>query len=248
MPEHAACKLPEQENIRMRYGLNRNQLKYIAATAMLLDHIGYMFCAKGSLAEFALRLAGRLTAPVMCFFLVEGFVHTSSRMKYCFRLLAGALLSQIPYTLVFFGKIRADRWNMMASLLLSFLLLWARETIQDDLRRGIVLIIVLSASIFCDWSMFAPALVLMLYRSRGNTDRQARSYCLWAAVEAGCSFFPPDGRPWQQSLWELGVFLFIPFLYAWNGKKGSSAPFHKWFFYAFYPLHLMALYLVRTYL
>ena len=50
MPEHAACKLPEQENNRMRYGLNRNQLKYIAATAMLLDHIG-----SDSIAQILLR-------------------------------------------------------------------------------------------------------------------------------------------------------------------------------------------------
>ena len=228
--------------------LNRDVIKYIAIVTMTLNHIANALLPEGTFLYTLFTDIGYFTAITMCFFLVEGFVHTSSRMKYCFRLLAGALLSQIPYTLVFFGKIRADRWNMMASLLLIFLLLWARETIQDDLRRDIVFIIVLSASIFCDWSMFAPALVLMLYRSRGNTDRQARSYCLWAAVEAACSFFPPDGRPWQQSLWELGVFLFIPFLYAWNGKKGSSAPFHKWFFYAFYPLHLAALYLIRMHL
>ena len=232
----------------MDNGLNRNQMKYIAAAAMLLDHIGYLFCAAGSLPEFALRLFGRLTAPVMCFFLAEGFARTSSRKKYFLRLLAGALISQVPFSLAFFGRVRADIWNMMATLLLSFLLLWAADSIREGLLKIIVCIVLFAASSFCDWSTFAPVLVLLMYRGRGDIDRQARSYAIWAALVAGSSIFLLDGRPWQNALWELGVFLFIPFLYAWNGKKGSSAPFHKWFFYAFYPLHLAALYLIRMHL
>lgn len=229
-------------------GLNRNQLKYIAAAAMLLDHIGYIFCADGSLAEFALRLFGRITAPVMCFFLAEGFARTTSRKKYFLRLLAGVFLSQLPYTLAFYGGIRADRWSMMATLLLSFLILWSEETIQKDFLRVIIFIVLFAASYYCDWSMFAPVLVLLMYRGRGNTDRQARSFAIWAALEVGVSLFAQEGRPWHDSLWELGIFLFIPLLYSWNGKKGSSAPFHKWFFYVFYPLHLTALCLAKVYL
>lgn len=227
-------------------GLNRNQLKYIAAAAMLLDHIGFIFCADGSLMEFVLRLFGRITAPVMCFFLAEGFVRTSSRKKYFLRLLAGAALSQLPYTLAVYGRIRADRWSMMATLLLSFLLLWADEAIQEDFLRVIVFVVLFAGSYYCDWSMFAPVLVLLMYRGRGNTGRQARSFAIWASLETAVSLFAQNGRPWHYSLWELGVFLFIPLLYSWNEKKGSSAPFHKWFFYAFYPLHLIILYLVKV--
>ena len=230
----------------MEDGLNRNQLKYIAAAAMLMDHIGYIFCADGSLMEFVLRIFGRITAPVMCFFLAEGFSRTTSRKKYILRLLAGSVLSQVPYTLVFYGRIRPDRWSMMATLLLSFLILWAEEAIRGDFLKPIVFIALFAASYYCDWSMFAPVLVLLMYRGRGDTDRQARSFAIWAALEVGVSLFAQEGRPWHASLWELGVFLFIPLLYSWNGKKGSSAPFHKWFFYAFYPLHLIILYLVKV--
>ena len=39
----------------------------------------------------------------------------------------------------------------------------------------------------------------------------------------------------------LGLLLFLPFLFLYNGERGSRNPFHKWFFYLFYPLHLLAL-------
>ena len=37
------------------------------------------------------------------------------------------------------------------------------------------------------------------------------------------------------------TFLFLPFIFLYNGKKGSKAPIHKWFFYIFYPLQFWIL-------
>ena len=65
-----------------RLSLDRNQIKYLAIIAMLLDHIGMFFLSAGLpeapfpqiLAYSLLRVVGRLTAPIMLFFLVEGFL------------------------------------------------------------------------------------------------------------------------------------------------------------------------------
>ncbi|MBP5415562.1 MAG: hypothetical protein ILN61_10040 [Lachnospiraceae bacterium] len=40
----------------------------------------------------------------------------------------------------------------------------------------------------------------------------------------------------------------MPFLFTfcYNGEPGSRAAFHKWFFYIFYPLHIMIIYLIKT--
>ena len=44
----------------------------------------------------------------------------------------------------------------------------------------------------------------------------------------------------------LGIFLVIPLIqYCYNGEGGSKKPFHKWFFYVFYPLHLLVLGVLR---
>lgn len=78
--------------------VNRNVLKYIAIAAMLADHIAKLFLVEYAEAYFIMRLVGRLTGATMCFFIAEGYFHTSSKYKYGMRLGVFALISQIPYT------------------------------------------------------------------------------------------------------------------------------------------------------
>ena len=54
-------------------GINRNQLKYIAIIFMIIDHIGYFFIPLSTSVGYACRILGRITAPVMCYFLAEGY-------------------------------------------------------------------------------------------------------------------------------------------------------------------------------
>ena len=46
----------------------------------------------------------------------------------------------------------------------------------------------------------------------------------------------------------LGLFAVIPLLLLYNGKRGAKHAFHKWFFYAFYPLHMLALILIGIFI
>ena len=75
--------------------MNRNILKYIAVIAMLCDHISLVFVGMDKPLGVAMRVFGRLTAPIMCYFLVEGYMHTRSKKKYGARLLVFALISDV---------------------------------------------------------------------------------------------------------------------------------------------------------
>jgi len=70
-------------------------LKIIALSAMLIDHIGAVFPAH---VPFAFRIIGRLTFPIFVYLIAEGFHHTRSAKKFLLRLMAFAIISQIPYS------------------------------------------------------------------------------------------------------------------------------------------------------
>ncbi len=107
-------------------GISGNTLKIIAIITMLIDHIGAVVIENGilkyqdpllmqtilatpegvkwSTIDFALRTIGRISFPIFCFLLVEGFLHTKDVRKYGIRLLAFALISEIPFDLAIFNS------------------------------------------------------------------------------------------------------------------------------------------------
>lgn len=97
-----------------RPALSGTALKRLALCSMLLDHLGAscleagVFSRPGPISEplltldLCLRWAGRLAFPLYCFLLVEGFLHTHSLRQYAGRMLAFALVSELPFDLAFF--------------------------------------------------------------------------------------------------------------------------------------------------
>ena len=79
----------------MKIELNRDQIKYIAVFTMLLNHVANIFLQPGTFACEALKDIGYFTAPVMCWFLVEGYRYTRSVKKYAGRLLIFAVTASV---------------------------------------------------------------------------------------------------------------------------------------------------------
>ncbi len=245
-------KKSEQEfssNSPDSFKLNRNQLKYIAILAMLLDHIGMVFgeffnsFAAGPILLFILRFLGRLTAPIMCFFLVEGFLHTRSKKRYALRLAIFAVISQVPYALAHKHSILSTDFNMLFTLLISFLVLCVIESECNAVLHWLGCSLLIISSVFGDWGIFAPFLVLTFYFCHDNKQKLIKSYIIISVlvIVASVTFCVRNQYPWYSEFWQTGLLLFIPVLFLYNGQSGSRASFHKWFFYIFYPLHLLGL-------
>ncbi|MBO6017570.1 MAG: protein TraX, partial [Oscillospiraceae bacterium] len=49
-----------------------------------------------------------------------------------------------------------------------------------------------------------------------------------------------------RQVFQFGGLLAPLLLKRYNGERGSAAAFHKWFFYAFYPLHLLLLWWLKS--
>ena len=59
-------------------GLDRTQLKFIAICGMVCDHAAWGFVEFMTPLGQIMHIIGRLTLPIMCFFIAEGFRHTSN--------------------------------------------------------------------------------------------------------------------------------------------------------------------------
>ena len=86
------------DNIK-KTGLNSNQIKIIAIIAMTIDHITWLLFPGCQKIWFVmlLHVIGRLTAPIMWFFISEGFHYTRNVNKYIARLFGFALISHFAY-------------------------------------------------------------------------------------------------------------------------------------------------------
>ena len=79
-------------------------LKLLALCAMLFDHAAAVFFRCGLLAQplcTLLRTIGRIALPLFAWQAVQGWRHTANRPRHARRLLAGALVSAVPYSLCF---------------------------------------------------------------------------------------------------------------------------------------------------
>ena len=222
--------------------LSRNTLKYIAIIAMACDHAAMAFVPWDSPLYFVLRLIGRLTCAIMCFFVAEGFRYTRSKLKYGMRLGLFALISQPAYTFFSSGTLLTSElftdWNVVYTLFIGFCVLLAYERIGSKAVKWIVIGLLCAASYFGDWMLIGPLWILCFYIFRDNKRRRFIVFGILAAIEvASCiPFIISHGE-----LWQVGVLLVIPLLLLYKGERGSGSPVHKWAFYLFYPLHLFVL-------
>ena len=234
-----------------KYRLNRNQIKYIAITTMLLDHMAAFLLTPEKhpaliVLYIIMRTVGRIAAPVMFYFLVEGYVHTSSRKNYALRLLAFAILSQIPYSLVRFGKASAGDLNVIFTLLISFLMLAVTDMIKSQVIKGMAVALFMLISVFSDWGLLGPLMVWIFYMNKGNKIKQIRDYLMIICIQMICTviFLICNTQNWYEGICQLGIFLVIPLLQFYNGEPGRRTVVNKWLFYVFYPLHLILIWLI----
>ena len=229
--------------------LNRDALKYIALFAMLLDHIAWYLLSFSSPWAQAFHVVGRITAPIMCFFLAQGYRYTRSLPRYFGRLLFFAALAQVPW---FF--LHGRNWlslNFLFTLALSLLAIHAWEKLPNLPLRLLAVAACVAASHWCDWHYYAPLWCLLFYIFREDRNKQllAFSSVAFIYIEEALRVRLNAGYGLTGSLrsaaFTLGVFLAIPLLLLCNNRKGRFS-WSKWVFYLFYPAHLLVIWLVKV--
>jgi len=237
----------------LKEGLNSNQLKLIAILAMVLDHLIWTLFPGYSTQWYVVlcHMIGRLTAPIMWFFIAEGYHHTRSVKKYALRLFSLAVISHFAYNFCFgipFLPFRTGIFNQTGvvwSLAWGLVLLWIfdasgwKQWQQTAAMVGICILTFPS-----DWSCIAALAVAFLGSNRGNFKKQMQWMMNWSAVYALVYFLFLDRI---YGVIQLCTCLCIPILKRYNGQRGSWKGMGK-LFYAYYPVHLALLGLLRLWM
>ena len=242
-----------------KFGISGSTLKLIAIISMFIDHLGAAVVARILVAAnrngvFSLsplcrsiylncdlyvvyqvmRDIGRIAFPIFCFLLIEGFLHTHDVRKYALRLLAFCAISEIPFVLAFQNTfLEFHSQNVFFTLLIGLLTMMVcreieRHVAMAPLFRGLLYVLALAAGmgiaelLHTDYSYRGVFCIMMLYFARTSKP--------WQILVGAISF-----------AWEIPApAAFLP-IALYNGKRGWNI---KYFFYLFYPVHLLLLYLL----
>ncbi len=220
--------------------LNRNHLKYIAVIAMLIDHFAHYFLSDiwGTPIYIICRFIGRLTAPIMCYFLVEGFIYTSSKKKYFLRLLIFTFISQIAFDIAHKQSFLSLEFSMIYTLLCCFSMFWVMNSFENIFLKILSVIPFIFISRFGDWGTTAPYWVLGFYLLRKSVYLQLLPYLAVSSYKIIMQLVQYQETTFTPAIMTSGLLLFIPLILLYNKNSGKKNSFNKWFFYIIYPAHL----------
>lgn len=245
------------------FGLNGNQLKILAAVTMLIDHIGVLFYPD----VMILRYIGRLSMPIFAFMIAEGCRYTKNKWKYfslVFGLGAGCQL-------VYYLFAKDTYLNILLTFSFSIVMIYAMQYAKRNLLDkgakcwkkvcscGMFILTVALTWLFCEialrteaytvdygfWGCTLPvfASLLDVQRIPAPVVLQKADKIPWRVACLGVGLlclqmYYQSINPWLASI-SIYSFLSLIFLFLYNGKRGKRKM--KYFFYIFYPLHLVLL-------
>lgn len=219
--------------------MNSFTLKMIAIITMLIDHTAAVLVPDDQLIYIVMRAIGRLAFPIFCFLIVEGLHNSKNVNNYILRLGVFAFISEIPFDLALFREpLFLNYQNVYFTLVIGLAVIYGLHKIRMHLVSNQVIsiilqvIVVISGCVLAnflrtDYSMMGVILILVFYQFR---EKKLLLIISVLCVTIGL------GSPFE-GLASISLI----FILLYNGLRGPKT---KYVFYAFYPVHLLCLYLI----
>lgn len=208
--------------------MNAFELKLLAAFTMIIDHVGAVFFPQYHI----FRIIGRISFPVFCFLLVEGFYNTKNIYKYILRMVLLAGVSEPFYDKLFFGKwIVLNRSNVFITLTFGLIMMYVLARLPKGFEKAVAYAAFLAIALYIpmDYGIFGIAMIGGFYFFRQNRIVNVGYQCV---INMYC----------MGGLQKYGAISSIITMF-YNGKKGYSRL--KYAFYLLYPMHIIVFLILR---
>ncbi len=240
----------------MKKTLSATQLKIIAIIAMSIDHIAWGFVDMFSPLGQIMHVIGRLTIPIMCYFVAEGYEKTHDVKKYLLRMATFAVLAAVPFYM-FFSEEYGYRQNFIFDLFLALLALTVADS--GKLKKGVkgLLLgcILLVSAIIGGWPIFPIILVLVFHYVKDFKKLCIYLGGLVCVLEAvliplillnNTYHFARYEWEWYEFLYFFGFILALPLIRLYNGERGKYPLGNRYFFYIYYAAHFFVLWSIKA--
>lgn len=221
-----------------QYNTARDFLKNLAIIAMTADHASTVFLNEGSALYSICQFFGNFIIVIMCFFITQGLRYTRSVLKYGERLLLWAVISEIPFYLMFGLQLNV-LFTLFASLIIIYLL---------D-RNGLLIALTALAlffpiSLICDWSIIAPGFTIIFYILQKKQKEQLSLILIPGSYFVLRTILYAETQA-EYIAGTISVFLASAVIYTQRRKAEEQGigRIPGLVFYAYYPLHLSIIFL-----
>ncbi len=227
--------------MKLQQNLDTNFLKLVAIITMTADHIGKIFFPDNMI----LGILGRIAFPLFAYCIVVGCLYTHNLKKYILRLAVFAAVSQ-PFFGLAFHPSWEEFWQEYLSANIFFTLIagvLAVNAVMNIKKNWWMLIVPVAMELLIglDYGVYGIVLMMIFYLCRGKSWLSALLVTAWTMWWTGFGdylYIGPVGLDKQAF-----ALLALPLIYT---HTEFNPKIHKYFFYAFYPAHLLLLFIVRV--
>lgn len=221
--------------------LSASTLKLLACLFMLIDHVGVRLFP----AVVILRIIGRLAYPLFAFFIAEGCRYTRNRLKHFLSVFILGVICESVYIIYMGGWYGNILLTFSVSILLIYMLQWCRKKKSGMAYAAFAMLLgaLAVATRYVNFDYGFTGIIAPLFAAwpgdrwdevegpKPSSPGKARKllYFAYGIMLTACE----SAIGWIQ----LFALLTIPLLCLYNGKAGSRKL--KYFFYIFYPVHLL---------
>ncbi|MBQ7372966.1 MAG: hypothetical protein IJW64_00145 [Clostridia bacterium] len=232
--------------------LSGNVLKIIACICMAIDHVGAILFPKIRM----LRIIGRIAFPIFAFMIAEGCKYTKNRLRYFLTI----FLLGVCFQIVYFIAENSLTMCIFITFSLSILIIYSLDALKERIiNKKSTRSIFIAFAVFCIFVVGAYAICktvsvdygflgvtvpvfasLFNFRKDELSNAVIKNQTVSRLLSVLCLLIGLIVMCLTKVKIQWYCLLAVPFLILYSGKRGRYNI--KYFFYAFYPVHMVVIY------